>query len=309
MTCQFFEKGLAMQKVKYAQADAPLLEQIGRRARQVVAVAMTAAMMSLSVVPSALALSAPNEQNTGAGTTANPYVLSVTASDYTRPSAFWGQTNNTNSVVGWSGIRECAVVFDSGDENYSSKMFFDMTVGNGNGIHVGKAAYGPLYSGLYKDIQGGIAGSNSSVAAGSLEEAADVWNGSWTYAFRLCPYTTFKDVDNNGTADKLAFNWKGCFGTYFDKWTYSFDASAALGATSGQTVTLSYYGDYDANQTSRGTDYTVDFDSTTTSLAYSGYTTSDTPVGYSVSAVVDDDGIVSFTNGVRYGGNYNITVS
>lgn len=298
-----------MQKVKYAQTDAPLLEQIGRRARQVVAVAMTAAMMSLSVVPSALALDAPSDQGVGSGTTADPYVLSVTSSDYTRPSAFWGQSGHTNSVVGWSGVRECAVVFDSGTSNYSSKMFFDMTVGDGNGIHVGKATYGPLYSGLYKDIHGGIAGSNSSVAAGSSTEAADVWNGAWTYAFRLCPYTTFQDSNNDRKADKLAFNWKGCFGTYFDKWTYSFNASAACGATPGQTVTLTYYGGYDANQTSRGTNYTVDFSSTTTNLTYSGYTTSDTPVGYSQSAVVDSSGIVSFTNGIRYGGNYNITVS
>ncbi|MEG0792161.1 MAG: hypothetical protein RSG23_11110, partial [Gordonibacter sp.] len=179
----------------------------GKTKRAIVSL-VAATALTLSMVAPAWALDGPIQDSTsGTGTTADPYIIAVSASDFTRPSAFWSGTG-TNAVSGGQGVGTFAVVFDSSATNYNSKMFFDMSAGLNGGV----AEYGPWYVG---SGMSGEPGSYIGSPTGIASARANVWDGNWTYAFRLCPYATFQDVDANGTMDKLAFNWKGCFATYF----------------------------------------------------------------------------------------------
>ncbi len=282
----------------------------GKAKRAMLGFVAAAALTMLAAIP-AWALDGPiQDSDSGSGTTADPYVISVSSGDYTRPSAFWSGTG-VNAVSGGEGVGSFAVVFDSGPSDYNSTMFFDMSVSGG--LNSGKALFGPLYIGSGAS---GVPGSYIGDPTDDFDLAAIVWDGNWTYAFRLCPYVTFQNTDGDAAMERLAFNWKGCFATYFDDWAYRFNAAGALGAAEGQTVTLTYYGGYLADQTSRGTNYTPNFNTIATDLTYGSgmYSTSDSPAdidGYSASAVVGADGYVTFagSQAIKYGGNYDISVA
>ncbi|MGI6217989.1 MAG: leucine-rich repeat protein, partial [Coriobacteriales bacterium] len=289
------------------------------RLKSVMICLLAALMISLGVPivqpQTAFGLDGPSTDaynaDTATGDTDDPYrILIAQSSDtdfsqYTRPSAFWSGTGQ-NTASGNSEFTPFAVVFEQRDGNTTdgtlvSSMTFDMH--DGCGRNTGVATLGP-------------------VLTDSTGSAATVWAGlgassqsSWTYAFRLAPYSK---LDTSTGSLRIAFGWHGCFGTYFDDWSYTFDAVTATADLdsdyqihAGDTITLTYYGGYDVTQTSRGTSYSYDIDSTSTVNTYGSYEVLGDPTGVSYTAVVDDDGYATFSgdNSIDYGGNYTVTIT
>lgn len=197
----------------------------------------------------------------GTGTSEDPYRIAVagnvTGSNtaFTAPSAFWAGDNG-------SGVSENAVVFE---------------------IHEGDTVDGKLLSSMAFDM-----GKNKT----------DIWDGSWSSAFRLAPWTAFDTSDGQL---KLGFCYKGNFSVYFTDWEFKFDVQDLTSVLSeeeqiepGDTVSLTYIGGYDENQTNRGTNYKIDFSD------------EDQDVASTVEATVDKDGYAAFSgeNQLVYGGNY-----
>ncbi|MBX9034643.1 hypothetical protein [Gordonibacter massiliensis (ex Traore et al. 2017)] len=282
LTEQEEKKGLAQGKTKRVLVSL------------VAAVALT---MSLAIPAFAVGgqMQSPYSASGGVTDSSGAYLVDVDSTAFTAPSKFWG----FNSMDGGPG--SFAVHFENAANN--SSMSFDMA-----NAHAGVAAYGPLYTdGSSSGTPGSYVGNITTDPA----EAADVWSGDWVYAFRVCPSATF-GTDPSGNA-AVGFNWKGCFGTYFDTWDFSFNAASVLGdSAKGAEITLTYYGGYVASQTSRGTSYGADLASTATDLSYGSTTagatvnTPDTPVGTSYTATADAEGNVTF-HGIVYGGNYTIS--
>lgn len=198
---------------------------------------------------------------TGTGTAEDPYRIAVAGNmdgkktAFTAPSAFWKGT-------GANGISEDVVVFER---------------------HEGDVAEGKLISSMEFDM-----GKNKT----------DVWDGTWKYAFRLAPWTGFDTTDGDL---KVGFCYKGDFSAYFKDWKFMFDAQTLTASLSedkqvhpGDTIALTYLGGYDPNQTSRGTNYKIDFGDV------------DQDVDVSVRTVVDADGYAVFEGAQQllYGGNY-----
>lgn len=260
------------------------------------------ALSMVAVTPhTALAFDGPKQDaynaQTATGASGDPFRILVTQMgdpQQTRPSAFWSGTG-VNAVGGTTSITPFAVTFEQRAGNtvegdLVSSMSFDMNTD----LHEGVPTCGLLFAG-----------------------DSPVWNienPSWTYAFRLSPYT----AQDTSTGDlRISFAWRGCFATYFDDWEYSFDAVAATANLEdeskrvhpGDTVIMTYYGGYDVNQTSRGTAYSVDFDSTATNNTAGGTSQAlGDPAGFTVESVVGDDGYARFAgdNAIKYGGNYTV---
>lgn len=215
----------------------------------------------------------------GTGTSSDPYRIAVAVGASCAPSKFWGDSTQSN------GVGKFAVSFEE---------------------FTGNTTAGKLISSYTFDL-----GKN----------ATSVWDGTWTYAYRFPAWTVF----NTSTGSlRMAFPYKGNFDTYWTDWTYKFDA---VGQTSGlaedkqlkpgDTVVITHYGDYSESQTSRGTDYYVDFeehmDYTGGGLLSGGIPnpvpiTATAPVTASYYAVVDEDGYATFSgdNAIQYGGNYYV---
>lgn len=236
------------------------------------AMAAAAAVMGLSVnsvyaepiAPGSLR--APKEAAyAGTGTADDPYRIAISgnvngSTSFTAPSAFW----SGGGVSGGSGIMDSAVVF----ENYE-----------------GNDTDNKLNSSMYFDFS-------------DKDNLTDVWDGTWTYAFRLAPWTHFEVVDDELC---LGFSWKGDFSTYFTDWEFTFDAEGLSDSLEedkqfepGDLISLTYYGAYDTTQTSRGTKYAVDL------------TVEDENASSVVYATVDENGYATFSgdNMIVYGGNY-----
>ena len=280
---------LAKQQKKQEGRLAGILR--GKTKRAIVSlVAATALTLSMAIPAFAVG---GQMQSPGTNIVSGVYQIDVDSTAFTAPSKFWGGDDLIPDTF--------AVVF-RGSTNTSS-MSFDM----GLHAHQGTAVYGPLYT---DGSSSGTAGSYVGNITEDATEAAAVWSSDWVYAFRVCPSATFGTAPN-GTA-AVGFNWKGCFGTYFDTWDFTFDAASVLGDfAKGKNITLTYYGGYIASQTSRGTSYGANLASTATDLSYGTNTvgatvvTSDSPVGTSYTATADSAGMVTFP-GIFYGGNYTI---
>ncbi|NTU90188.1 MAG: hypothetical protein HGA54_09895, partial [Actinobacteria bacterium] len=280
------------------------------------AVVSVALMCALSVPP-ALALYPHLESQItdsynpeASGVTGDPYRILIDEAAYTAPSSFWSGLGSNFVSSGSSAIGSFDVVFeDRGSlataattDTLVSSMEFDM----GAKKHLGVATLGPVCAGQ------------------------TVWDGTWVYAFRLCPWSE-RSVSSAGDL-RVGFAWKGCFGTYFDDWAYTFNAqddSASLSPEKnlepGDTIELHYYGGYNVAQTSRGTLYGIDFDDTSTCIDTTGIgiggANSGTPTStiitnegdprdasYCPTAMVGEDGYVTFqgSNSIWYGGYYTV---
>lgn len=270
--------------------------------KMVIALALALAV-AVALPATAFAFDGPKQDaynaQTATGATDDPFKILVTKlgdPEQTRPSAFWSGAG-INAAGGTNTITPFAVSFeqrvgDTVDGALISSMTFDMHTS----LHEGIPTYGLV-----------------------LSDTTPVWNiekPTWTYAFRLAPYS----AQDTSTGDlRISFGWHGCFATYFDDWEYAFDAVSATASLAegkqahpGDIVTLTYYGGYEVDQTSRGTNYVCNFDETATSnTTVMGIRAEGDPVGTSVSAVVDEDGIARFSgpNVIRYGGNYAVSVA
>lgn len=203
---------------------------------------------------------------TGAGTSEEPWHIAVAGNEsgtntaFTAPSAFWGDTSSPN------GVTDDAVIFERFE---------------------GDTTEGKLISSMGFDVG---------------RDGTEVWDGTWNYALRLAPWTGF----DTATGDlRLGFCFKGNFQTYFTNWTFKFDAQTLTSELEeekqvqpGDTISLTYIGAYNESQTSRGTNYVVD------------YTILDKAAESVVYAVVDDDGYATFSgeNMIVYGGNYQVAI-
>lgn len=203
----------------------------------------------------------------GTGTSADPWHIAVAGNEsgtntaFTAPSAFWSDATSP------TGVSDDAVVFER---------------------FTGDTTAGKLISSMAFDLG---------------ENGTDVWDGTWTYAYRLAPWTGFDTT----TGDlRLGFCFKGNFSVYFDDWAFKFDAKTLTEDLSedkqvkpGYTISLTYIGAYNEAQTSRGTNYVVD------------YTILDEAAEDVVYAVVDEDGYATFSgeNMIVYGGNYQVAIT
>ncbi|SHJ54468.1 Ig-like domain-containing protein [Parasporobacterium paucivorans] len=212
----------------------------------------------------------------------DPYRIAVSPNAFTAPSGFWGPEVN--------GVENGCGVFAVSFEQYP--MVSGKTAGN-------------MISSSTFDL-----GNNGT----------SVWNGSWTYAFRFPTWTVF----DTSTGDlRMAFPYKGNFDLYWTDWEYKFDAAGQTAGLSadkqikaGDVVCITHYGNYIQGQSSRGTNYTVNFDAAIDYtggivLPGSGGTASpvvpmETPLDAVYYAVVDENGYASFSgdNAILYGGNY-----
>lgn len=198
----------------------------------------------------------------GTGSSEDPYRIAVAGdvdgktTPFTAPSAFWdGNTGN--------GVSDKAVVFERREGNITD---------------------GKLISSMEFDM-----GKNKT----------EVWDGkNWPMAFRFAPWTAFDSSDGNL---KIGFAYKGDFSVYYTDWKFKFDVQSLTSGLDedkqilpGDVVSLTYIGAYDPSQTSRGTNYKIDFSDT------------DSDVELKVQAVVDAEGYVTFSgaNKLIYGGNY-----
>ncbi|NGM83937.1 hypothetical protein G5B47_16075 [Paenibacillus sp. 7124] len=199
----------------------------------------------------------------GTGTTADPYriITTGTASGtgaFTAPSQFWGDSSQPN------GVGTFAVTFEQ---------------------FTGNTTEGELISSYNFDL-----GQN----------ATSVWDGTWTYAFRFPAWTVF----DTSTGDlRMAFPYKGNFDTFWEDWSYKFDVVSLTSGLSqakqiqpGDTVKITYYGNYISSQTSRGTNYATNFSITDQNASATYY------------ATVDGTGYATFSgaNAIEYGGNYSV---
>lgn len=217
----------------------------------------------------------------GDGTYVNPYKIAVDGNingyvPNTRPSAFWGIW--AGGPGGTTSITHFKVVFENRGSTLDGKLRSSFT-----------------YDMIDHDSLG------DGLSTQYVKDPANIWDGSWTYAFRLAPWTAF----DTSTGDlHLAFAWKGQFSFYYNNWEFKFDAVGETAGLSedkqlhpGDRVALTYYGGYDTNQTSRGTNYTVNF------------ATTDANAVSTVVAKIDNDGYATFSgnNMISYGGNYVVT--
>lgn len=297
-----FEKGahMVLAKQERERHQSCVMNLLG--ARRAIASLVAAMVLVLSMAGSAFAVGgqmrSPDSASGGNVDPSGAYVIPVDSTAFTAPSKFWG----VDMVPG-----TFAVKFVNSDSANASTLSFDM----GNDAHQGAAAYGPLYT---DGSSSGTPGSYAGNITADPAEAADVWSSDWIYAFRVCPSATFGTGPSGNAA--VGFNWKGCFGTYFDTWDFSFNAATAAGlgdAAKGATIKLTYYGGYSAAQTSRGTSYGADLTDTGTDLVYGSLadgtpvSTPDTPNGTAYTAIADANGNVTFA-GIVYGGNYSIEI-
>lgn len=197
----------------------------------------------------------------GTGTTSDPYKIITTgnlsgAGAFTAPSQFWGDSSKPN------GVGTFAVTFEQ---------------------FTGNTTEGELINSFNFDL-----GQN----------ATSVWDGTWTYAFRFPAWSLF----DTSTGDlRMAFAYKGNFDTYWEDWSYKFDVESLTSGLSeakrihpGDTVKITYYGNYISSQTNRGTNYATNFSATDQNASAAYY------------AVVDASGYATFSgpNAIEYGGNY-----
>lgn len=203
----------------------------------------------------------------GTGSSTDPYRIAVAGNEngsntaFTAPNSFWGDASSDTGVSG------AAVVFERFE---------------------GDTTEGKLISSMAFDL-----GKNGT----------DVWDGTWTYALRLAPWTGY----NTSTGDLLlGFSYKGNFSTYFNDWVYKFDAQSLTAdleeekqVKPGDTISLTYIGAYDESQTSKGTNYKINYGDV------------DSDVEAVVSAVVDDNGYAAFSGAdmLTYGGNYQVAIT
>ena len=205
----------------------------------------------------------------GSGTADDPYIFAVapaagsdkSANPYTRPSQFWGVSQAIDSK-----IAPFAVEF---------LQFYD---GGSSGKLV------------------------SSMSFDTITKRSDSWNDFSDGKLRLSPVTAF---DTSSGDLRVSFAWKGCFSSYFSDWTYRVDVQGLTSGLQeekrvqpGDTVYLTYYGNYQQGQTSGGTDYSIDF------------SVEDSNVSYEVEAVVGEDGFAEFSGDqmIQYGGNYVLSL-
>lgn len=208
------------------------------------------------------------ESGRGTGSAEDPYVFPVkatvssqtNANPYTAPSQFWGEAQSTTAAPA-----QFAVAF----------------------IEYYEGTSGPV---------------KSSMTFDTITKKASGWTDFNSLAPRLSPVSATDD----STGDlRVAFAFKGSFDAYFSDWSYVLDV---VGLTSGlaeekrvepgDTVVLTHYGNFLASQTSRGTNYSINFDET------SGAT------GKAFEAVVNEDGYAVFSGdqAPSCGGNYVLTI-
>lgn len=218
----------------------------------------------------------------GTGTYADPYLIAVKGSKvsaetpYTRPSAFWGVWAGGSGST--SEVKHFKVIFenrgDALDGKLESSMAFDLI-----------------------DHNSLLDGQSTQY----VTDPANIWDGSWTYAFRLAPWTEF---DTSTDSLRLAFSWKGKFAFYWKDWQFKFnvvdetkDLPADQQIEPGDRISLTYYGGYVSTETNRGSNYTVNFDTT------------DSNADSTLIADVDQNGYAVFegANMISYGGNYRVT--
>lgn len=209
------------------------------------------------------------ESGEGTGSADDPYVFAVaptvgsgaSINPYTRPSQFWGVSQAADS-----GIAAFAVEF---------RQFY------------GGGSSGTLLSSMSFDT---ISKKNSA------------WSNFMNGKLRLSPVAAF-DTSDGGL--RVAFAWKGCFAKYFSDWTFKLDVQGLTSELAegkrvkpGDTVYLTYYGNYQEGQTSGGTNYSIDF------------SVEDANVVSQVEAVVGDDGYAEFSGDqmLEYGGNYVLSL-
>lgn len=239
--------------------------------RHLSAMMMVMIMICLSFTSTVFAATAINTQMTdvtvskyaGTGTTSDPYKIITTGTlsgtgAYTAPSKFWGD--------GSGGVGNFAVTF---------------------GQFVGDTTNGDL-----------ISSYNFDLSQYKNPNSPYPWDGTWTYAFRFPAWTMF----DTSTGDlRMAFPYKGKFSTYWTNWTYKFDVQSLTSGLSsekqiqpGDTVRITYYGNYNDYQTNRGTYYVTNF----------SVTDQNATVQY--QATVDANGYATFSgaNAIQYGGNY-----
>lgn len=210
-------------------------------------------------------ISVTTSKYAGAGTTADPYKIITTGTAagtgaYTAPSKFWGDSSQSNGV----GI--FAVTFEQ---------------------YTGNTTAGDLISSYTFDLG---------------QDASSVWDGTWTYAFRFPAWTMF----DTSTGDlRMAFPYKGNFDTFWDDWSFKLDAVSLTSGLSqdkqvesGDTISITYYGNYIYSQTNRGTNYVTNFSVTDQNASATYY------------ATVDQNGYATFSdaNAIEYGGNYLVEI-
>lgn len=199
-----------------------------------------------------------NSDTENVGTVDNPYRILVGQGASCRPSAFWSNGENQASGGG-AIIPDMVIVFENRE---------------------GNTVDGTLLS---------------SYTMNTAQRDPNYLNETWTYAFRFGPYV----ATDTSTGDlRFATASKGSFSLYFP--TYQFKLNVAeltksldekQQAHPGDTVSVTYYGGYDSSQTSRGTNYTIDFAKT------------DTNTEFDKSFVVDADGFITI-DPLPTGGNY-----
>lgn len=201
-----------------------------------------------------------NADKEDVGSVDNPYRILVGEGASCRPSAFWSNGENAASGGGQI-IPDMRIVFENREGN----------------VQDGTLLY--------------------SYDMNTAERNAENLEPTWNYAFRLSPYVA---SDTSTGVLRFATASKGSFEFYFPTFEFKVNAqyltkdlSAAHQLKPGDVAQVTYYGAFDDGQTSRGTNYTINFDTT------------DSNTTYQEEFIVDEDGFITI-DPLPTGGNYTV---
>ena len=194
------------------------------------------------------------------GSVDNPYRILVGEGASCRPSAFWSNGENAASGGGQI-IPDMRIIFENreGDVQDGTLLYsYDMN---------------------------------------TAERNAENLEPTWKNAFRLSPYVA---SDTSTGVLRFATASKGSFEFYFPTFEFKVNAqyltkdlSAEHQLKPGDVAQVTYYGAFDDGQTSRGTNYTINFDTT------------DSNTTYQEEFIVDEDGFITI-DPLPTGGNYTV---
>lgn len=219
-----------------------------------------------------------------AATAINTQMTSVTASKY----AGTGTTSDPYMIITTGNLS------GTGAFTAPSKFWGDSSQPDGVGI------FATTFGQFVGDTTSGklISSYNFDLSQNKNTNSPYPWDGTWTYAFRFPAWTMF----DTSTGDlRMAFPYKGNFGTYWKDWSYKFDAVSLTSGLSqdkqiaaGNNIKITYYGNYISSETNRGINYVTNFSATDSNASATYY------------ATVDGNGYATFsgTNAIQYGGNY-----
>lgn len=201
-----------------------------------------------------------NADKEDVGSVDNPYRILVGEGASCRPSAFWSNGENAASGGGQI-IPDMRIVFENREGN----------------VQDGTLLY--------------------SYDMNTAERNAENLEPTWNYAFRLSPYVA---SDTSTGVLRFATASKGSFEFYFPTFEFKVNAqyltkdlTAEHQLKPGDVAQVTYYGAFDDGQTSRGTNYTINFDTT------------DSNTTYQEEFIVDEDGFITI-DPLPTGGNYTV---